>query len=98
MMTDSQKEKWHATIEKSRKSLEDGSAGCFCGRKAFTSNFYAIYGDHNFYCSPCISLMTKELCGSEDIDFESDDKGSLEELYGEPGDLWRKVNNKASTQ
>jgi hypothetical protein len=81
------KARWHATSQRSRASLEDGTAQCPCGKKDYLSNFFPTFGDHNWYCSECITAMIALLCA------DSSDDRPITQKYGEPGDLWNRTQN-----
>lgn len=81
------KAKWHAAVQLSRAAVEDGSAQCPCGDKKYLSSFFTTFDDHNMYCSPCITAMQRLLC------MDDPDGRDMDERYGEPGELWARINN-----
>jgi hypothetical protein len=81
------KEKWHAASKRSNALMEDGTQECPCGEKLYLSNFFPSFGDHNFYCETCITDMVALLCKNDS------DERRMAERYGEPGELWKRINN-----
>lgn len=81
------KEKRHDTSKRSHALMESGAAECLCGEEYYLSNFFPTFGDHNFYCSACITDMVALLCGNDS------DERYMSERYGEPGELWKRINN-----